>query len=130
MLPGLPDVERSALGVREHGHPPGLRHVEGRRHDTPTGSLDLRGRAVRALDPDVGVPYRRRRSALRLRAHGGHVAAAEARDVVLAGRVGRHHVLELPSEEIAVEGHGGLGVGLARVDPTWDAGEVSVSLEH
>src|SRR2546430_5642354 len=45
--------------------------------------------------------------------HGGHVAAADPRDEVLARRPGRHDVLEVPSEEAAVEAHGPVRVGLA-----------------
>ena len=48
----------------------------------------------------------------------------------LPGDAGRHHVLELPAEQAAVEVDGGLGVGLAGVDPARDAGDVSVSLGH
>ena len=41
-----------------------------------------------------------------------------------------HHVLELPSEQAAVERQRGFGVGLAGVDPAGDAGDVAVSLGH
>ena len=130
VLLGLPDAERGALGIGEHRHPARLHDVEGLRHDAPAGIQHLRGGLVGALDPDVRVPGRRRWPALGLRADGGHVAAAKSSDEVAAGRARRHRVLELPSEQAAVEGDGGLRIGLAGVDPAWDAGHVSVSLEH
>ena len=58
------------------------------------------------------------------------VAAADPGDEVLARRLRRHHVLELPAEETAVEVGRGLGIWLAGVDPARDAGDVSVSLGH
>src|SRR6185436_17182004 len=53
-----------------------------------------------------------------------------ARDEVLALRLGRHHVLELPFEQAAVELDCGRGIRLAGVDPAGDAGDVSVALGH
>ena len=51
-------------------------------------------------------------------------------DEVLARGIGWHDVLELPAEQGAVEIRGRLGIGLARVDPARDSGDVSVSLRH
>src|SRR6185369_10958222 len=45
-------------------------------------------------------------------------------------RVGGHHVLELPPEQAAVERGSGLGIGMGRVDPARDAGDVAVLLAH
>jgi hypothetical protein len=126
----LPDEERRALGIREHRHPPGVHDVEGVHQRLAARLEDLRSGVVGALDPDVGVPHGHRRRAVRDRADGGDVPAANSRDEVLALGPRRHHVLELPAEEPAVEADGGVGIWLAGVDPARDAGEVSVSLGH
>ena len=130
VLPRLPYAELGPLRIGQHGHAAGARDIERLKHHAPARFQRLRRGLVGAVDPDVGVPSRRRRSALRRRADGGNIAAVEARDEVLAGRARRHHVLEIPSEEAPVEGDRGLRIGLARIDPAWNAGHVSVSLEH
>ena len=129
VLFGLPDAELRPLPIAEHRHSPRLHDVEGLGEDAAAGLPRLRGGIVGALDPNVrlpdglGSPVGRRRDRR-------HVASAEARDEVLARRAGRHDVLEIPSEETAVEGDGGLWIGLTGVDPAGDPGGVSVSLGH
>src|SRR4030095_4832586 len=51
-------------------------------------------------------------------------------DEVIALRARRHHVLELPAEETAVEVDRRLRVGFARIHPAGDAGDVSVAFGH
>ena len=75
----------------------------GSHDDAAAGVADLRRRLVGARDADVGVPHRRRRHRLRLRADRGDGLAAQLRDEVPARRVGRHRVLELPAEQAGVE---------------------------
>jgi len=89
---------------------------------------DLRARGVRkAIEAFVILEREAFEKVVR---EDGDVAAAEAADEVSPGRVRRHHVLEIPAEQAAVEGGGRLRIGLAGVDPARDAGDVSVSLEH
>src|SRR6266496_2439012 len=54
----------------------------------------------------------------------------EPGDEVVAGRVRRHLVLELPPEEPAVELDGSLRVRLRGVDPARDTGRILASLQH
>jgi nicotinamidase-related amidase len=126
----LPDGEDRARRVREDPHAPGVEDVERLRQRAPAGVRDLRGGVVRTVDGDVGAPHGCRRRSLRLGTHGGDVATVEPGHEVVAGRVRRHLVLELPPEEPAVEPGRGLGVRLRSVDPARDPGRILASLQH
>src|SRR6185295_11354934 len=103
VLVRLPHHEDRALGIRDHRHPAGVHHVE-RLHDDTAAGIASPGRGlVRTVDPDVGVPARHPGRALGDRAHRGYVHATDARHEVLTRRIGWHHVLQLPAEEVAVE---------------------------
>ena len=128
MLAGLPDADRRPAAVGQDGHPARAEDVEGLAEHLATGRRDRGGRIVGTVDPNVGAPGRRRRRSLLLRADRGHVLASQPRDEVVAGRVGRHAVLELPPEDASVEGDRRLGVRLGGVDPARDSGDVSVSV--
>jgi hypothetical protein len=144
VLPCLPDGERRPLGIGEDGHPAGVQEVEGLRHDAPAGIANLGRGLVGTVDPEAGVPHRRRRRSLGYRSDGGDIAAAQfarrvknrracrlaPRDEVVALRVRRQDVLELPPEQTAIELKRRLGVGLAHIHPAGDAGDVSVALGH
>ena len=60
----------------------------------------------------------------------GDVTAADPADVVRARRPGRHDVLDLPPEQVAVERRGGGRIGLRGVDPARDSRDVAVLLAH
>src|SRR5262249_54513635 len=87
-------------------------------------------RVVGIGDRDVGGPCRTVRRTVGSPPETGDVAAPQAGHEVRLRRAGRHHVLALPSEEPAVEAHGGAWVGLAGVDPTRNTRQVSVSVRH
>src|SRR5262249_43155099 len=91
---------------------------------------DLGRGLVGVGDRDVGTPHRRRRPPVLLGADGGDVTALEPGHEVAAGRLRRHLVLELPSDETAVDARGSLGIGLRGVDPARHAGRVLGSLQH
>ena len=102
---------------------------------TSNGSIAMLPPASRTLDAVSSAlstqkymgPHRHRRCPLGDRPDRCHVEAAR-RHEVLARRLGRHRVLELPSEEAAVELGRGLRVGLTRIHPAGHTGDVSVTL--
>src|SRR4029079_786601 len=128
MLVRLPDGERRPFRVGDHGHASGVHDVErvGRR---AAGSAGLCGDLVGAVDPYVRVPPRRR-LAVGGGSDPGNVATPNSTDEVLAFGPFRHRVLDLPTEQVAVELRLGLRVGRTDVDPARHALDVTASLGH
>src|SRR4051794_10238235 len=79
----LPDEEHGPFGVAEGCHPARVHDVHRLHQYLPTGGLDLLGRLIGAVHPDVGVPHRHRRAALGLRSDGRYVTTAYAANEVL-----------------------------------------------
>jgi hypothetical protein len=140
----LPDAEGCSLGIGKDSHPARVHEVERLGHHGSAGIADLGRGRIGAVDPEIGVPHRRWRRCVANRSDSGDIAAARAPRRVKDRRAGRlrpcdevlvvgalrHHVLELPAEETAVEVDRCLGIGFARVHPAWDAGDVSVTFGH
>ncbi len=87
-------------------------------------------RVVGRVDPDGAGPPGPLGVRQRGTAEAADDQAVEPGVGVALGRAGRRADLVGPAEQVAVERHGGVEVGLDDVDPARHAGRVSVSLEH
>ena len=132
-VPRLPDAERPRPADRRAPPcgPPSMTS-NGSARTLPPASFAFAAGVVGALDPDVRVPRRPRSArppaASRSPRRRDRPVVA---DEVVAGRVGRHAVLELPSEQAAVElGRGRAGRAASVSTQHGTPAGVSVSLEH
>ena len=132
MAAGLPQTHGGAGRVGDPRHPAGLRHVEWLHHRPSAGGENLRGRGVRVIHRDVGVPHRRHMvlDHLRtLRRHGGdRLAVDQCHRIDAPARV--RHVVEAPAEQLGVEGLGGVDVSRLEVHPAGGALGVGAALAH
>ena len=77
-------VTHDSFGIGEDSHPPCVHDVGGLHQHRSAGLAGLGRRLVGALDPDVGVPHRDWRCAVRNRPDRRHVGVADAAGEVLA----------------------------------------------
>jgi len=116
---GLPEPERVSLRVERDHHAPHGTDVHGRSHDRSAGLGDAGGGGVCIVGGHVRRPPRRV-GRVHLRGHTGSRAITDAGGEVPA--VLRFTAGVGPTENVAVEGLGGVEVSGAVIDPARRAG--------